>query len=155
MKIEDWCFRSIIGPTYVTATRRPGGQLGSGQATVSRRLHKMGKIRKFGKRVPHELFEDSIGRQLNPCIPLIARQRKKNFLWKTVSGEGKYIMHDNPKHTYIMGRPRTANKISGQKVLLCICWDMKAVLFCKLLQPHKTVALERRSRQWTHLLEGM
>uniref|UniRef100_A0A1I7X0D3 HTH_48 domain-containing protein n=1 Tax=Heterorhabditis bacteriophora TaxID=37862 RepID=A0A1I7X0D3_HETBA len=42
--------------------------LGVDKATVSRRLHEMGKIRKLGKWVPPELSENSIGRRLNSCI---------------------------------------------------------------------------------------
>uniref|UniRef100_A0A1I7X319 HTH_48 domain-containing protein n=1 Tax=Heterorhabditis bacteriophora TaxID=37862 RepID=A0A1I7X319_HETBA len=53
----------------------------------------MGKIRELGKWVPHELFEDSIDHRLNSCISLFARQRKKNFLWKIVTGDEKWIIH--------------------------------------------------------------
>uniref|UniRef100_A0A1I7WH11 HTH_48 domain-containing protein n=1 Tax=Heterorhabditis bacteriophora TaxID=37862 RepID=A0A1I7WH11_HETBA len=49
------------------------------------RLHKMSKIEKLGKCVPHELSEDSIGSRLNSCISLLARQRKENFLWEIVT----------------------------------------------------------------------
>uniref|UniRef100_A0A1I7XDY0 HTH_48 domain-containing protein n=1 Tax=Heterorhabditis bacteriophora TaxID=37862 RepID=A0A1I7XDY0_HETBA len=76
-------------------------QLGVDKATVSRRLHEMGKIRKLGKWVPYELSENSIDRRLNICISLLAKQRKKNFLWKIVTGEERWIMYDNPKHTHI------------------------------------------------------
>uniref|UniRef100_A0A1I7WR69 HTH_48 domain-containing protein n=1 Tax=Heterorhabditis bacteriophora TaxID=37862 RepID=A0A1I7WR69_HETBA len=57
----------------------PAKQQGDNQATVSSRLHKMRKIEKLGKYVPHELSEDSIGSRLNTCIPLLVKQRKKNF----------------------------------------------------------------------------
>uniref|UniRef100_A0A1I7X0M2 Transposase n=1 Tax=Heterorhabditis bacteriophora TaxID=37862 RepID=A0A1I7X0M2_HETBA len=51
----------------------------------------MGKIRKLGKWVPYELSENSIGRRLNTCIPLLARQRKKNFWWKIVTDTGQSL----------------------------------------------------------------
>uniref|UniRef100_A0A1I7WVR3 WWE domain-containing protein n=1 Tax=Heterorhabditis bacteriophora TaxID=37862 RepID=A0A1I7WVR3_HETBA len=54
----------------------------------------------LGKWVPYELSENSIGCRLNICISLLARQRKKNFLWKIVTGDEKWIMYDNPKHTH-------------------------------------------------------
>uniref|UniRef100_A0A1I7XA07 Neur_chan_LBD domain-containing protein n=1 Tax=Heterorhabditis bacteriophora TaxID=37862 RepID=A0A1I7XA07_HETBA len=50
-----------------------------------------------------------------------------------------------------MGRPLTANNIHGKKVLLCIWWDMKGVLFYELLQPGET----RYGHQLTNLLDGM
>uniref|UniRef100_A0A1I7WQG0 PDZ domain-containing protein n=1 Tax=Heterorhabditis bacteriophora TaxID=37862 RepID=A0A1I7WQG0_HETBA len=43
-------------------------ELGVDKATVFRRLHEMGKIRKLGKWVPYELSENCIGRRFNSCI---------------------------------------------------------------------------------------
>uniref|UniRef100_A0A1I7W6V4 Ovule protein n=1 Tax=Heterorhabditis bacteriophora TaxID=37862 RepID=A0A1I7W6V4_HETBA len=34
-------------------------------------------------------WERFIGRRLNICISLLARQRKKKFLWKIVTGDEK------------------------------------------------------------------
>uniref|UniRef100_A0A1I7W913 HTH_48 domain-containing protein n=1 Tax=Heterorhabditis bacteriophora TaxID=37862 RepID=A0A1I7W913_HETBA len=41
------------------------------------------------KWVPYELSENSIGSRLNICISLLAKQRKKNFLWKIVTVDEK------------------------------------------------------------------
>uniref|UniRef100_A0A1I7XRM8 HTH_48 domain-containing protein n=1 Tax=Heterorhabditis bacteriophora TaxID=37862 RepID=A0A1I7XRM8_HETBA len=86
-------------------------QLAVDKATVSRRLHEMGKIRKLGKWVPYELSENSIGIRLNICISLLAKQRKKNFLWKIVTVDEKWIVYDNPKRTHSWvdpGQPTTS-----------------------------------------------
>uniref|UniRef100_A0A1I7WHB1 HTH_48 domain-containing protein n=1 Tax=Heterorhabditis bacteriophora TaxID=37862 RepID=A0A1I7WHB1_HETBA len=66
----------------------------------------------LGKWVPYELSENSIGRRLNICISLLARQRKKNFLWKIVTGDEKWIMYDNPKRTHSWVDPNTHIKKS-------------------------------------------
>uniref|UniRef100_A0A1I7WNN3 LAGLIDADG_2 domain-containing protein n=1 Tax=Heterorhabditis bacteriophora TaxID=37862 RepID=A0A1I7WNN3_HETBA len=73
-------------------------------ARISRRLHKMGKIRKHGKWVPYKLSEKSIGRRLNICISLLARQLLLCIWWDTkrvlfcellqpdvIESEGKYF----------------------------------------------------------------
>uniref|UniRef100_A0A1I7XPY5 Mariner Mos1 transposase n=1 Tax=Heterorhabditis bacteriophora TaxID=37862 RepID=A0A1I7XPY5_HETBA len=54
-----------------------------------------------------------------------------------------------------MGRYRTANNIHAKKVLLCIWWDTKGVMFYELLQQDETVTAERYSRQMIDLLDGM
>uniref|UniRef100_A0A1I7W854 HTH_48 domain-containing protein n=1 Tax=Heterorhabditis bacteriophora TaxID=37862 RepID=A0A1I7W854_HETBA len=71
--------KSLLDANPSQTQEELAGQLGVDKATVSRRSHEMGKIRKLGKWVPYELPENSIGRRLNICISLLARQCKKNF----------------------------------------------------------------------------
>uniref|UniRef100_A0A1I7XCQ9 SET domain-containing protein n=1 Tax=Heterorhabditis bacteriophora TaxID=37862 RepID=A0A1I7XCQ9_HETBA len=75
----------------------------------------MGEIRKLGKWVPYELSEDSIGHQLNPCVSLLARQRKKNYLWKIVTADKKWIIYNNPKHTHSWGDPGQSTTSTAQR----------------------------------------
>lgn len=134
-------------------------QLGVDRSTVARRLHEMGKILKLGKWVPHELSENSIIRRLNTCVSLLSRQRKKDFLWKIVTGDEKWILYDNPKrkHSWVdPGQPSASvakPNIHAQKVLLCIWWDMKGVIHYELLEPGQTINAERYSRQINDLAE--
>uniref|UniRef100_A0A1I7WWC5 FAD synthase n=1 Tax=Heterorhabditis bacteriophora TaxID=37862 RepID=A0A1I7WWC5_HETBA len=113
MSVTDNALEALLGETPSKTRKALAQQLG-------RRLHEMVKIRKLGKWVPYELSENSIGRRLNISISLLARRRDE-----------KWIMYDNPKHTF-MGRPWTANNING-----------------------KTVILESHSRQWINFLNGI
>ncbi|MEZ0498455.1 ArsR family transcriptional regulator [Sphingomonas sp. IW22] len=134
-------------------------QLGVDQATVSRHLNSLGKIQKVGKWVPHELSERNISCRLTTCASLLARQRKKDFLWKIVTGDEKWIGYDNPKriHSWVdPGMPATSTakvNIHSKKVLLCIWWDMRGPIYYDLLQVGQTVNAERYSKQLLQLAE--
>uniref|UniRef100_A0A1I7X0L5 HTH_48 domain-containing protein n=1 Tax=Heterorhabditis bacteriophora TaxID=37862 RepID=A0A1I7X0L5_HETBA len=58
-------FKSLLDENHSQTRKGLAKQLGVIQTTVSRCLHEMGKIRKFGKWVPPEVSKDSIGRRLN------------------------------------------------------------------------------------------
>uniref|UniRef100_A0A1I7XBU1 Reverse transcriptase n=1 Tax=Heterorhabditis bacteriophora TaxID=37862 RepID=A0A1I7XBU1_HETBA len=110
------------------------------------RLHEMGKIRELGKWVPHKLSENNIGRRLNICISLIARQRKKNYLWKIVTGDEKWIMYNNRKCTHSWVDPGQPTTSTPERPSVCL-----GVMFFELLQPGETVTASRYGSQMTDL----
>uniref|UniRef100_A0A1I7X9Y5 HTH_48 domain-containing protein n=1 Tax=Heterorhabditis bacteriophora TaxID=37862 RepID=A0A1I7X9Y5_HETBA len=104
--VKTDALKSLLDENPSQTQKELAKQLGVDKATVSRRLHELGKIRKFGKWVPHDLSHDSIGIRPDTCISLLARQRKKNFLWKIVNGNEIWIIYDNPKHTHSWAYPK-------------------------------------------------
>ena len=71
------------------STRELALRLNVDQSTINRRLHELGKINKLGKWVPHKLTETNVIQRLNTCISLMAKFKKKDFLWKIVNGDEK------------------------------------------------------------------
>jgi len=56
---------------------------------VSKRLYAIGKIYKEGIWLQYELLENAILNRLSIATFLLARQRKKRFLWRIVTGDEK------------------------------------------------------------------
>jgi len=88
---------------------------------------------------------------------LFSKFRKKDILQKIIIGHEKWIFYDNSKRSKSWidpGPPSIStpkSNIDAKKVLLCIWWDWKRVLYYKLLQPGKTITVDRYHQQLTNL----
>jgi len=121
----------------------------------------MGKVQKEVRWVPHELSEDNKNRQRDTAPTLLSKFRKKDFLHKIITGDEKWILHDNPKRrkSWVdLGQPSTSTpkpNIPSKKVLLCIWWDWKGVLYYELLQPDETITADRCEQQLTNFSDAL
>jgi len=102
----------------------------------------MGMIQKQGNWMPYKLKPRDVERRFFTCEQLIQRQQKKGFLNRIVTGDEKWIFYDNPKKKkyYATGQslPSTLTStprpnIHGSKIMLCIWWDQKGLVYYKLL----------------------
>ena len=84
------------------------GTLGVTQKAISHRLKLLGMILK-GNWVPCELTPRNVERRFSTCEILLARHKRKGFLHRIVTGDGKCIHHDNPKRKKSRGPPSHAS----------------------------------------------
>ena len=123
------------------------------QQAVSLRLDAMGKIQKEGKWVPYELSERNKEQRKTKAEILLERFHRKSFLHRIVTGDEKWIYFYNPKRkrSWVSpGQPATSTakpNIHGKKVLLCVWWDQRGILYYELLQPGETVTADRYQNQ--------
>ena len=88
---------------------------------------------------------------------LLERHKKKSFLPRIVTSDDKWIHYANPKRkkSYVKpGQPAKSTakpNIHGAKVMLCIWWDQKGVLYYELLKPGETINGERYRTQLIRL----
>jgi len=156
-KLETDDLQALLDEDPRQSTRELAEQLQVDHTTVVRRLHEMGKIQKVGKWVPHNLSENNILQRFNVCVSLAAKQQRKDFLWKIVTGDEKWIYYENPgnrKQWLDPGQPSISTpkpEIHRKKVMLCVWWDMKGILYYELLEQPQTVNAERYGQQLRRL----
>lgn len=115
------------------------------QQAISHRLKSLGMIQKQGTWVPYELKPRDVERRLCMSEMLLARNKKKSFLHRIVTGDEKWIHYDNPKKrkSWVKpGEPSTSTvkpNIHGKKLMLCIWWDQLGVVYYELLKPSETI----------------
>ena len=92
---------------------------------------------------------------------LLENHKMKSFLHRIVTVDEKWIHYDKPKRkkSYVKpGQPAKStakSNIHGAKVMLCIWWDQKGVLYYELLNPGKTINGERYRTQLIRLKRGI
>jgi len=77
-------------------------------------------------------------------VSLLARHRRKSFLWQIVTEDEKWINFENThrKKSWVNARSPTIStpkKCALKKAMLCIWWDSKGLLFYEMLKPGETV----------------
>ena len=88
---------------------------------------------------------------------LLEHHKKKSFLHRIVTGDEKWIHYDKPmrEKSYVKpGQPAKSTpkpNIHGAKVILCIWWDQKGVLYYELIKPGETINEERYRTQLIRL----
>ena len=71
--------------------------LGVTQQTISYLLKSMGMIQKQGNWVPYELKPRNIERRFFTCEMLLAKHKRKDFLYYIVTGDEKWIHYNSKK----------------------------------------------------------
>jgi len=152
-KFEDTELEALLDEDPCRTQKELAVALNVEQATISRRLHAMGKIRKLGKWVPHQLNENQLRARIETCKKHLAVHKKHSFLSRIVTGDEKWVYYENPKRkaAYVdPGQPgpsQPKRDIHARKVMLCIWWDQKGVVYYELLKPNETVTADRYRTQ--------
>ena len=151
-KFEDAELAALLDQDSCQTQEDLAKSLGVEQSTVSRRLKAMGMIQKMSHWVPHELKDRDVERRKTICELLLERQKRKGFLHRIVTGDEKWIYYENPKRKKAWVKPgepgpsQPKRNIHCAKVMLCIWWDMKGVVYHELLRPGETINGERYRR---------
>lgn len=160
-KFEYAELQALLDENAVQTQKELALELNVDRATISRHLHAMGKIRKLGRWVPHQLNGNQLEARITACRKHLAEHKKHSFLHRIVTGDEKWVYYDNPKRkaAYVdPGQPgpsQPKRDIHCQKVMLCIWWDQKGVVYYELLDPSETVTADRYRRQLSKLARAL
>lgn len=160
-KFEDNDLQALLNENSCQTLKELSTSLEVDFSTIGKRLKSLGMIQKEGHWVPYELKPRDIERRFLTCELLLQRQKRKGFLHRIVTGDEKWIHYDNPKRrkSWVKpGEPSTSvakPNIHGSKLLLCIWWDQKGVIYYELLKPHETVTGDLYRRQLMRLSRAL
>jgi len=134
-------------------TQQLADQLNVTREAVTIRLKSMGKLQKMGKWVSHELNERQQENLKTICEMLLARYKRRSFLHWIVTGNEKWIYFENlkRKRSWVTARPNRY----GWKIMLCVWWDQKGVIYYELLKPGETVNTEHYRQQMINLNQAL
>ena len=156
-KFEDEELEALLDDDCCQTQEELAGSLGVTQAAISKRLKAAGYTQKQGNWIPHELKPRDVERRFCMSEMLLERHKKKSFLYRIVTGDEKWIHYDNSKrqNSYVkLGQPAKSTakpNTHGAKVMLCIWWDQKGVLYYELLKPGETINGEHYRTQLIRL----
>jgi len=115
--------------------------------------------------VPYELKPRDVEKRFFTCEQLIQKQQRKGFLHRIVTGDEKWIFYDNPKKKKYYTKsdqsllstststPRS--NIHGSKIMLCIWWDQKGLVYYELLKSGDSIMGDRYRLQLIRLSRAL
>lgn len=163
-KFEDEELEASLDQDSCQTQKELALSLGVTQQAISKRLKAIGMIQKQGNWVPYELKPRDVERRFCMAEMLLARQERKGFLHRILTGDEKWIHYDNPKRKKSYGYPgypgHTATSsprpnIYGSKLMLCIWWDQLGVVYYELLKPSETITGDLYRRQLMRLSRAL
>ena len=103
---------------------------------------------KYDLWVPHQPSPENLIDRVSICVSLRARQKKEPFLDRIVTGDEKWVLYKNVQRKRSWSNrgqtPLSAPKDGShpKKLMLCVWWDSKIIVYFELLQPNETVTAE-------------
>lgn len=113
--------------------------------TVLNHLHKAGFKKKLDVWVPHQLTQKNMMDRISICEALAKRNEIDPFLKRMVTGDEKWVTYDNIVRKRSWSKRGEAAQtvakpgLTAKKVLLCIWWDWKGIIYYELLPYGQTL----------------
>lgn len=129
MKFEDVELQALVEEDPCQTQKQLAEVLAVAQSRIADRLKAMRKVYKAGRWVPYELMPRDVDRRKTICEMLLARQQRKRFPNRIVTGDEKWIYFASPKRKKNICDPghsstmTSKRNIRGKKAMLCFWWE--------------------------------
>jgi histone-lysine N-methyltransferase SETMAR len=134
-------------------TRYLADQLGCSHTTVETYLNKLGKTWKYGAWIPHELSAHQLQYRLDVCMDLMTSHRNYEWLGNLITGDEKWVLYINytRKRQWLSagqtGTVTPKGDLHPKKVMLCVWWGVKGIIYWELLPDGCTVTADLYCQQ--------
>jgi histone-lysine N-methyltransferase SETMAR len=142
-------------------TRALAEHLHCSHSTVEDHLRRLGKVQKLGVWVPHELSAVNRLCRETTCSALLSRLDKEPFLDRIITGDEKWVLYVNVtrKRQWLdpdqPPLPDAKGDLHPLKLLLCIWWDIKGVVYFELLPQGATITAAVYADQLQNLSDAL
>lgn len=156
-EIDSHQILALVETDRHKTTREIADNLKINQSTVVRRLRQLGMVSKSDVWVPHELSQRNLINRISACDSLLKRYEIDPFLNRMVTGDEKWIVYNNVKRKRSWSKkdeaPLTTAKagLHPKKVMLCIWWDYKGIIYYELLPENQTINSDKYCSQLDEL----
>ena len=119
------------------------------KSSIENHLHRLSYVNRFDVQVPHK--------SISACDSLLKRNENIPFLKQIVTGDEKRTLYNNVERKRSWGKgnepPPTTPKagLHPKKVMLCMWWDWKGVLYYELLPENQTINSKKHCSQLDQL----
>ena len=115
------------------------------KSSTENHLHQLDYVNHFDVWVPRKLSEKKFPDRISPCDSLRKHNKNVTFLKQIVMGDEKWILYNSVEWKRSWGKwnkPPPSTPKAGlhpKKVMLCIWWNWKVVLYYELLPENQLI----------------
>ena len=115
---------------------------------VEKHLHDLGKMWKYGIRIPHELTLHQLQKRVDACMELLTSHRNYKWLCNLITGDEKWVMyvnHTRKRQWLGVGQNGIATPKSDlhpKMVMLSVWWGVRGVIHWELLPTGSTITAD-------------
>ena len=157
VEVDSDQIETLIENNQHSTTWETANTLKISKSSVENPLHQLGYVNCFDVWVPRKLSEKNLLDHISVWDSLLKRNENFPFLKHIVTGDEKWILYNNVERKGSWGKrnepPPTTPKASLhlKKVMLCIWWDWKGILYYELLPESEAINSNKHCSQLDQL----